>query len=659
MSQTTPTISDCIGLAVLVLGPVLFVAACNAPDSSSQGDASFYRVVMEDGQIKAVERDTIPGVARPRGTFTRKPSPWYQQGAPARPPDLLPQKIDTTLQQWIKLFPDKDTTVLIALYDSLRLLPFPSPSPEKPRKVALAEAKEIVLNYKIRRAAQYKVLLQELRQRDAVVADTFWIVSAVTARIRLKELLTLAEMDEVMSIDTPFPLVIAGLPDSSSGGTESADVASSDALTPVQDVATVQDGRRLIGSDPYFDLGLKDSLGVASTRIGLLDTGVWATHVLFDEPHRYLGRLVDCVESPCETKDQGGDPFDNCGGGHGTSTAAILIGNDDLGDAFRGVTADTLDSFKVYDCSGGTVPFTHPDRAATVRGFQDAVAGLDKVIVAQLQLPLNYHHVISSVANNAFDAGAVIIAATGDIGPEQSNVASPAMAQKVIGAGAFDAQADTTYNSQGKGPTYDGRVKPDVEGPTNTETAYNTSDIALGSFSGTSGSTPYVAGAAVLLRNWLLYTAGVTSIDPGHVYAQLILAGQNLSPFYHTTGAGPLRLPPLDGLAWWGEVAIDSAGTVIDIPLQIDAGVYDTLDAALWWPEDVFQFHNDIDLLLIDPDGAVQDSSTSILSVFERARVKGPLASGRWALRIQGYTVPQGPQNVYWAAHARRKKGSQ
>lgn len=182
------------------------------------------------------------------------------------------------------------------------------------------------------------------------------------------------------------------------------------------------------------------------------------------------------------------------------------------------------------------------------------------------------------------------------------------------------------------------------------------SDTALQIFGGTSGATPYAAGAAALLRNWL--RGASFSIDPGQVYAQLILSGQQPYPFNNTSGAGPLRLPT-DGWAWWGKVSVGN-GQTIDIPLQISGTRPNTLDGALWWPEWAFQFpllgrvevHNDIDLYLVDPAGVVRASSVSIPSVFERARVSGRVASGTWKLRIRGYNVT-GSQTVYWAAHVR------
>jgi hypothetical protein len=65
----------------------------------------------------------------------------------------------------------------------------------------------------------------------------------------------------------------------------------------------------------------------------------------------------------------------------------------------------------------------------------------------------------------------------------------------------------------------------------------------------------------------------------------------------------------------------------------------------------VSQAHNDVDLYLVSPTGA-EYSSLNTPSVFEKARATGSI-SGTWTLRIYGYSVPAGPQTVYWAAHSR------
>jgi hypothetical protein len=138
----------------------------------------------------------------------------------------------------------------------------------------------------------------------------------------------------------------------------------------------------------------------------------------------------------------------------------------------------------------------------------------------------------------------------------------------------------------------------------------------------------------------------------------MILSGQQPYPFNNTSGAGPINLPT-NGHAWWGKVSV-SDGQTIEISLPVSSNGANTLDGALWWPETAFtigpfviESHNDVDLSLVDPGGVTRDSSLSIPSVYERARVSGAVVNGAWKLRIRGYSVPSGPQTVYWAAHVR------
>lgn len=511
-------------------------------------------------------------------------------------------------------------SVLINFTDDFRIPRFPEPNLLERRESAanrkvLDRANQLIEEIKERRAGAYKERARELGRYDAEIIETFWLINGALVRMPLGRVRSLAERQDVLYLE---PQNAGEKPPQD--GNSNNDVA---------------DGRGRIVSDPYFNLGL------TSGWIGLLDTGMRFTHTQFTGPSHVDFRR-DCVlgGANCNTG-TGLDPTDDCWN-HGTSSGAIITANANQGAAWRGVTAITLDSFKIYPNGCGGL-----DGAAAVRGFQAAVAVLDRVIVAEMQGGGSDTSSISTAADNAFDAGAVIIAANGNNGPGASTVNTPANAHKVIGVGDFDVQTLAQINGQSRGPAPDNRFKPDIQAPTQTETASSASDTAFkSSFGGTSGATPYASGAAALLRNWL--RGGSGSIDPGQVYAQLILSGQQPYPFNNTSGAGPLRLPT-DGFGWWGKVSIGN-GATLDIPISISGGSPNTFDGALWWPETAAQAHNDIDLSLIDPSGAVRASSVSINSVFERARVSGSLASGTWILRIRGYSVPAGPQTVYWTA---------
>jgi len=574
--------------------------------------------LFERARIVKFSSEQVPKDAFSQPPFREKP---IEDAGEERPPE----KIHPLLKEWVLRRGAQETElIMINFRDRLKIPRFPEPSLDEPRdsaanRRALARAEQLVKNLETSRADDHQKMAQELGERyRAKVVDTFWLVNAMVVEMPLGAVYELAQREDVLYLEPQD----AGEKPPQNGN-------------PNDDVA---DGRGLMVTDPYFNLGLTGGY------IGLLDTGLRFSHTQFNSPSHIAFRF-DCVNGGgnCILSGAGYNPNDDCWN-HGTSTAAIITANANQGTAFRGVTGVTLDSFKVYPNSCGGLNGT-----AVVKAFEKAVAVLDRVIVAEMQGSGSDTSTISTAADNAFDAGAVVIAANGNNGPAASTVNTPANAHKAIGVGAIDVQTQAQQSYQSRGPAPDNRYKPDLQAPTNAETASNASDTAFQNFGGTSGATPFAAGAATLLRNWLRGTS--FSIDPGQVYAQLILSGQQPYPFNNTSGAGPLRLPT-DGWAWWGKVTITN-GLVCDLPLNISGGSPNTFDGALWWPETPAQSHNDIDLSLVDPSGVVRASSISIPSIFERARVYGSVTPGTWKVRIRGYNVPTGSQTVYWAAHVR------
>ncbi len=511
--------------------------------------------------------------------------------------------------------PSKPVEVVITRRDELTIPPFPQPDDTESRETsanrqALAQARKMVDELTAQRAEGYDELGKRLAELDGKLGTTFWLIDGATATIPLGAVEKIAEQwDDLQYVQLadPFPIrpPVDGDPDND-----------------------IRDGRARISSDPYFNLGQTQGW------IGLLDSGVRSDHTLLSGPDR-IALEMDLTGD--------GDPGDNCdswnGHGHGTATAAILTGNSNLGFDHRGVSGVRVDSFDVYgdNCS--------LDVSAAVDGFQTGVMWLDRVIVGEIQHDAAETGAIATAADAAFDAGVVVVAANGNAGPGAGTVRSPGNAHKALGIGADHVKTSVLEGYSGRGPTNDSRVKPDLVAPTDTESASTSGVAATFDFNGTSGATPYAAGAAALVRNWL---QPLGSFDPGHVYARMILYGQEAYPFDNNTGAGDLIMGT-GGTVHYGKVNV-SDGQTIDIPVSVSPN-RDTIEAALWWPEST-AVHNDVDLQLIAPNGAVADLSVSSPSVFERAGVVGSAASGQWTIRISGYDVSS-VQTVYWSVRTR------
>ncbi len=250
----------------------------------------------------------------------------------------------------------------------------------------------------------------------------------------------------------------------------------------------------------------------AGVGICIIDSGVDASHEQLDG-----GKVAGWIDLVSGLP----DPYDDHQGGHGTHVAAVAAGDGRGGpvaDRYRGVAPDA--SLYVAKAFAGAViddiPVVSPgtSQASLVVAAIEWCSGQPDVDVISMSFtatgPADGTDALSAAVEAAVSAGKVAVAAAGNDGPNAGFLGSPGAAASAITVGAaaeWSLPLTAPHRSAGpflaafssRGPTLDGRVKPDVVGPghsiraaaANTGAGYVDKD-------GTSMSTPYVAGAVAL-----------------------------------------------------------------------------------------------------------------------------------------------------------------
>jgi hypothetical protein len=107
---------------------------------------------------------------------------------------------------------------------------------------------------------------------------------------------------------------------------------------------------------------------------------------------------------------------------------------------------------------------------------------------------------VTTIAANLADTlGILVVNAMGNSGPTSPSLGAPADAFKSLSCGAVNSSSVLASFSS-RGPTFDGRIKPELcARGISTACATSQSNTSYGGASGTSLSTPLVAGAACLV----------------------------------------------------------------------------------------------------------------------------------------------------------------
>ena len=259
---------------------------------------------------------------------------------------------------------------------------------------------------------------------------------------------------------------------------------------------------RQIGADVLWNQGITG----AGVNVAIIDTGIAPVPALSD-----ADKVVAVVDLSTEADDDGMRFLDSYG--HGTHMAGIIAGRDAT-TGFRGVAPDAgIVSVKVADNTGAT------DVATVIAGVDWVVDHADDLDIGVLNMSYDSGSVLgyrsdplARAVERAWQAGIVVVAAVGNDGRSERQVAMPAADPYVIAVAAAESKHNGSFTVPNWATSGDGTRDPDVAAPgvsieslrvpgsrVDVEHPEGIVDDALVRGSGSSQAAAVVSGGAALL----------------------------------------------------------------------------------------------------------------------------------------------------------------
>jgi len=214
-------------------------------------------------------------------------------------------------------------------------------------------------------------------------------------------------------------------------------------------------------SAPRFDSELTRKYTGEGVTIAVMDTGV---HPHPDFDGRLLGQ-ADFVQ---------GLPMAYDDNGHGTHVAGCAAGDGTMSDGIHKGMASKANIVGVKVLSGAG----SGRNSDIIKGLQWCIENKDALNIKVINMSLGgpsskdwENDPINQAVQAAYEAGIVVLAAAGNEGPGRKTVGSPGNSPHAITVGAADDKEtpdrsdDTMAEFSSRGPTKDGRLKPDIVAP--------------------------------------------------------------------------------------------------------------------------------------------------------------------------------------------------
>jgi len=317
-----------------------------------------------------------------------------------------------------------------------------------------------------------------------------------------------------------------------------------------------------IGGDRVWaDYGLRGE----NTTIAILDTGINGNHEYLDDldedPETDDPKIIGFYDARSGSRGER-DPVDT--GNHGSHCAGIAAGTGGTSRTDVGMAPQAnLVGVIVIDGGGGNAN-------DIIDGINWVIDNKDRFSIDVMSISLggaitipgatnDGNSVVSQAVDRAVEAGIVAAVAVGNgnagVAAHAGSVTFPADSRRAITVGWVNDNGNRVVSSS-RGPTGDGRIKPDVMAPgSNVDSAKGQAgDTGSRAGSGSSMSTPHVAGLAALMLQANPNLAPDENVD----YIKQIMHETSR----HEWGNSPDPAEPYSPNNQYGWGTVDSVGAV-------------------------------------------------------------------------------------------------
>ncbi|MFJ3972894.1 S8 family peptidase [Streptomyces parvus] len=345
----------------------------------------------------------------------------------------------------------------------------------------------------------------------------------------------------------------------------------------------------------------------------VIDTGVRISHSDFG------GRAFngyDAIDNDNVAQD---------GHGHGTHVAGTVAGT-----AYGVAKKAKIVGVRVLNNQGsGTT-------AQVVAGIDWVTANAQKPAVANMSLGGGADSVLDAAVQRSIDSGITYAVAAGNESTNASTKSPARVADAITVGSTTSSDARSSFSNYGS--------VVDIFAPGSSITsAWNSSDSATNTISGTSMASPHVAGAAAV------YLADNPGSNPAQVSAGLVAAattgvvgnpGSGSPNRLLHVGPGGTTPPPGDRFENTTGYAINDNATV-ESPITV-TGVSGNAPAALQVPVNISHTYiGDLRIDLVAPDGSLYNlkaygsggSSDNVVTTYT-VNASSETANGTWKLRV-------------------------